>query len=198
MGTRQPMNDPMAWNADATRMPARMHSEYLRRLFLGNDLAEGRFPVAGRPVALSDITLRRYADRPCRAVAFGLQTALPHGRRPHLRADQRRPQRRHRQRTGTPAPQLPTAAAPGRRCLPRPGCLAGTSAAPRRFVVAGLGAMAGRTLRRADRTASHGRAHAGYRPPADAPGGYVRESRDVRSGLPAIMTMAILDPCCLN
>jgi polyhydroxyalkanoate synthase subunit PhaC len=57
MGTRQPMNDLMAWNADATRMPARMHSEYLRRLFLGNDLAEGRFPVAGRPVALSDITL---------------------------------------------------------------------------------------------------------------------------------------------
>ena len=57
MGTRQPMNDLMAWNADATRMPARMHSEYLRRLFLHNDLAEGRFPVGGRPIALSDITL---------------------------------------------------------------------------------------------------------------------------------------------
>ena len=57
MGTRPPMNDLMAWNADATRMPARMHSEYLRRLFLHNDLAEGRFPVDGRPVALSDITL---------------------------------------------------------------------------------------------------------------------------------------------
>ncbi len=57
MGTRPPMNDLMAWNADATRMPARMHSEYLRRLFLHNDLAEGRFPVDGRPVALSDIIL---------------------------------------------------------------------------------------------------------------------------------------------
>lgn len=57
MGTRQPMNDLMAWNADATRMPARMHSEYLRRLFLDNDLAEGRFPVGGRPIALSDIAL---------------------------------------------------------------------------------------------------------------------------------------------
>lgn len=57
MGTRPSMNDLMAWNADATRMPARMHSEYLRRLFLHNDLAEGRFPVAGRPIALSDITL---------------------------------------------------------------------------------------------------------------------------------------------
>ncbi|MCK6450477.1 MAG: alpha/beta fold hydrolase [Alphaproteobacteria bacterium] len=55
LGRRAPMNDLMAWNADATRMPFRMHSEYLRGLFLDNDLAEGRFAVDGRPVSLTDV-----------------------------------------------------------------------------------------------------------------------------------------------
>jgi polyhydroxyalkanoate synthase subunit PhaC len=55
MGERTPMIDLMAWNADTTRMPYRMHSEYLRRLFLGNDLASGRYMVDGRPIALQNI-----------------------------------------------------------------------------------------------------------------------------------------------
>jgi polyhydroxyalkanoate synthase len=61
LGGRQPMNDLMAWNADATRMPYRMHSEYLRRLFLNNELAEGRFEVEERPVWVTDIRVPRFA-----------------------------------------------------------------------------------------------------------------------------------------
>jgi polyhydroxyalkanoate synthase subunit PhaC len=55
LGERETMTDLMAWNADATRMPYRMHSEYLRKLFLDNDLAEGRFLAAGKPISLTDI-----------------------------------------------------------------------------------------------------------------------------------------------
>jgi polyhydroxyalkanoate synthase subunit PhaC len=55
MGERSTAIDIMAWNADATRMPYRMHSEYLRSLFLNNDLAEGRFKVDGRAISVHDI-----------------------------------------------------------------------------------------------------------------------------------------------
>ncbi len=56
MGERAPMFDIMAWNADTTRMPYRMHSEYLQKLYINNDLANGRFMVDG-------------ARSPCRACA---------------------------------------------------------------------------------------------------------------------------------
>jgi polyhydroxyalkanoate synthase len=49
--------DLMAWNADGTRLPARMHIEYLRGLFLNNDLAEGGSRLAAARWCLSDIKL---------------------------------------------------------------------------------------------------------------------------------------------
>jgi polyhydroxyalkanoate synthase len=55
LGERTPMNDLMAWNTDATRMPYKMHKEYLRRLFLNNALAQGQYHVDDQPIAISNI-----------------------------------------------------------------------------------------------------------------------------------------------
>lgn len=61
MGERTPMNDLMAWNADSTRMPFRMHSEYLRSFYLDNDLSGGRFLVDDRPAVLQNIRVPIFA-----------------------------------------------------------------------------------------------------------------------------------------
>lgn len=61
MGQQTEMIDLMAWNADTTRMPFRMHSEYLRGLFLNNDLASGRYQVDGRSIALTDLQVPIFA-----------------------------------------------------------------------------------------------------------------------------------------
>ena len=57
MGERDQSNDLMAWNADTTRMPARMHHEYLVALYLKNALAHGRYHVGGQPVSLNDVRM---------------------------------------------------------------------------------------------------------------------------------------------
>jgi polyhydroxyalkanoate synthase len=56
-GKRETQNDLMAWNADGTRMPYRMHTEYLRQLYLNNALARGEFRTEGHGVDLGHIEL---------------------------------------------------------------------------------------------------------------------------------------------
>jgi polyhydroxyalkanoate synthase len=56
-GQRAQFNDLMAWNADGTRMPCRMHSEYLQRLYQDNALAAGTFVVEGGAVDLRLLTV---------------------------------------------------------------------------------------------------------------------------------------------
>jgi polyhydroxyalkanoate synthase len=60
MGEGPPAFDILAWNADSTRLPARMHSEYLRACYLENRLAAGTLELAGTPIRLGDSRTETY------------------------------------------------------------------------------------------------------------------------------------------
>ena len=57
LGETEHASDMVSWDDDTTRLPFLMHSEYLRKLYLDNDLAEGRLCVGGEPVSVGDIHL---------------------------------------------------------------------------------------------------------------------------------------------
>jgi polyhydroxyalkanoate synthase len=50
MGEEPPAFDILTWNHDSTRMPATMHSFYLRNCYLENRLAKGQMELAGQPL----------------------------------------------------------------------------------------------------------------------------------------------------
>ena len=60
MGETPAAFDILAWNADATRIPAATHSQYLRSFYLENQLASGTMSLAGRPLHLGAVTADTY------------------------------------------------------------------------------------------------------------------------------------------
>ena len=61
LGKRRPINDLMAWDYDTTRLPYKMHSEYLHDLFLNNNLTQGHYTVGKKKIALTDIKAPLFA-----------------------------------------------------------------------------------------------------------------------------------------
>jgi polyhydroxyalkanoate synthase len=55
MGRQPPAFDILAWNADSTRLPAAMHSFYLRSLYAQNQLAKGVMELAGQVLSLANV-----------------------------------------------------------------------------------------------------------------------------------------------
>src|SRR5580700_9256458 len=55
MGKSPPAFDILAWNADSTRLPAAMHSFYLRTLYAHNQLAKGEMELSGQRLSLADV-----------------------------------------------------------------------------------------------------------------------------------------------
>jgi poly[(R)-3-hydroxyalkanoate] polymerase subunit PhaC len=55
MGKSPPAFDILAWNADSTRLPAAMHSFYLRTLYAHNQLAKGEMELSGQQLSLADV-----------------------------------------------------------------------------------------------------------------------------------------------
>jgi hypothetical protein len=165
LGGRQRMNDLMAWNADATRMPYRMHSEYLRRLFLNNEFATGRFEVEGRPVWVTDIRVPQFAVGTVADHVAPWRSAYKAHLVPNNELTFVLTSGGHNagQRAGARRANLPGAHARARRALHRPGHLAGRDARAAGIMVARMAGLARPLLDRESRSARDGRGSEGIR-----------------------------------
>jgi polyhydroxyalkanoate synthase len=59
-GKKPPAFDLLVWNKDSTRMPAKMHSRYLRSCFLNNEFSRGEFEFNGEKLEPSKVTAPIY------------------------------------------------------------------------------------------------------------------------------------------
>jgi polyhydroxyalkanoate synthase subunit PhaC len=180
-GKRDEMIDLMAWNADGTRMPAKMHTQYLYGLYLNDDLAHDRFKVEGEIVHLSDIRVPMFVvgtetdhvapwksvykiDRYVQSDEFTFLLTSG-GHNAGIISGPSHPKRRHRVRTRRPG---------------EPRVSADAWLASTEQQAGSWWPVWGEWLRSrsaAGRVASPamGAAEAGYAPLADAPGDYVRQ-----------------------
>jgi polyhydroxyalkanoate synthase len=60
MGNKPPAFDLLVWNKDSTRMPARMHSEYLRSCYLHNEFARGELEIDGQKLDPGKVEVDAY------------------------------------------------------------------------------------------------------------------------------------------
>ena len=165
--------DLLYWNDDSTRMPARMHSFYLRRMYQQNELVKpggierwARRSTCGRSRCRPTSSRRgRTTSRPGRA-----PIAPRRSRRPEpLRARRLRPYRRR----GEPARGRQVQPLDQREPAARPRCLVPGRDGNRRLLVAGLAPLDHRSARRQRRCRRGSPATASCKPIEDAPGSYV-------------------------
>ncbi len=60
LGNKPPAFDLLVWNNDSTRMPAKMHSQYLRSCFLRNEFARGEFVIDGQKLEPGKVDIDTY------------------------------------------------------------------------------------------------------------------------------------------
>ncbi len=60
MGKDPPAFDLLFWNADQTRMPRKLHMDYLRSMYGRNALSQGEFEIGGIRADLSKVTIPLY------------------------------------------------------------------------------------------------------------------------------------------
>jgi poly[(R)-3-hydroxyalkanoate] polymerase subunit PhaC len=60
LGKKPPAFDLLVWNKDSTRMPAKMHSRYLRSCYLNNEFARGEFEIDGQKLLPGKVDVDTY------------------------------------------------------------------------------------------------------------------------------------------